>query len=393
MKVITILEAETGVQSKATASQPRRPGDGPSPPRSARRRANEFESAGRLLSLNGCKPVRRFLALTLTPILALAALAHDRIELAWPTPNKAWEEGQPFTAFIQPTASGEPITGCFGSVRSGGTKFHEGIDIKPVARDRHGEPVDQVSAAMPGVVRYVNNHPGDGNYGRYIVIEHADLSPAVYTLYAHLASVLPGIAPGVRVERGQPIAIMGHSSGSRIPLDRAHLHFEIGVMMTRDFQSWYNWKKFGSPNEHGAWNGMNLMGLDPLDFFNHWRDHRMDTFQAYFEQMKAQVTLRIATRKVPDFILRYPSLLKAPLPEGPIGGWQIDFDWTGLPFAWRPLALVEVMGQATNHLTILQVDHTSVVQHRAKVLVRPQGSGFMPGHDLQMVLQQLFDLR
>ena len=393
MKVITILEAETGVQSKATASQPRRPGDGPSPPRSARRRANEFESAGRLLSLNGCKPVRRFLALTLTPILALAALAHDRIELAWPTPNKAWEEGQPFTAFIQPTASGEPITGCFGSVRSGGTKFHEGIDIKPVARDRHGEPVDQVSAAMPGVVRYVNNHPGDGNYGRYIVIEHADLSPAVYTLYAHLASVLPGIAPGVRVERGQPIAIMGHSSGSRIPLDRAHLHFEIGVMVTRDFQSWYEARKFGSPNERGLWNGFNLMGFDPLDLYDKWRAHQVDNLQDYFAQMKAQVILRIATHKVPDFIQRYPSLLRAPMPTGLLGGWEIQFDWTGIPFAWTPLSSTDVVGQSIDQVTILNVDQSSVTQHRCKVLVHSQGGGHSIGHDLNMVLQQLFGLR
>ena len=52
--------------------------------------------------------------------------------------------------------------------------------------------------------------------------------------------------------------------------------------------------------------------------------------------MKAQVTLRIATRKVPDFVQRYPSLLQAPLPADPVGGWEIQFDWTGLPFCLAP---------------------------------------------------------
>ena len=47
-----------------------------------------------------------------------------------------------------------------------------------------------------------------------------------------------------------------------IPRDRAHLHYEIGFMMTQAFQPWYTWRKFGSPNEHGVWNGMNLMGID-----------------------------------------------------------------------------------------------------------------------------------
>jgi hypothetical protein len=109
--------------------------------------------------------------------------------------------------------------------------------------------------------------------------------------------------------------------------------------------------------------------------------------------MKAEVRLRIATRKVPDFIERYPSLLTAPLPAGPVDGWEIACDWTGLPFAWRPLSSLEVAGMANNQVTILEVDRTAVVQHRAKVLVRPHRGGYVPGHDLEPVLQQLFGLR
>jgi murein DD-endopeptidase MepM/ murein hydrolase activator NlpD len=334
--------------------------------------------------------VRRFLASTLAPLLAIAALAHDRIDLVWPTPNKAWEEGQPISAFIQPTASGDPQSGCYGDARSNGVRFHEGIDLKPLARDRRGEPMDQIFAAMPGVVRYANHQPGDGDYGRYIVIEHTDVTPSVYTLYAHLASVLPGIVAGAHVERGQPIAIMGHSSSSHIPRERAHLHFEIGVMVTREFESWYEWKKFGSPNERGLWHGFNLMGFDPLDFYNQWRDHQVDNLQDYFEQMKAQVTLRIATHKVPDFVERYPTLLRAPMPAGLVGGWEIQLDWTGIPFAWRPLTMEEVMGQPADQVTIIRADQS---QHRSKVLVRPRGDGYVVGRDLAIVLQQLFGLR
>ncbi|MDD2763912.1 MAG: M23 family metallopeptidase [Opitutaceae bacterium] len=338
--------------------------------------------------------MRRLTVSVLVLLTAIVAPARDRLELIWPTPNQAWAEGRSLETFIQPTVSGEPPSGCFGCVRSDGFQFHEGIDIKPVARDRRGEPADRIFAVMAGVVRHVNLRPGESSYGRYIVIEHPGAAPAVYTLYAHLASVMPRIAPGVQVERGQVIAVMGHSAGGyAIPRDRAHLHFEIGVMATRDFQSWYNWKKFGSPNQHGRWNGMNLMGLDPLDFYNQWRDHRVDNFQDYFEQMRPQVRLRIATRRIPDFVQRYPGLLLAPLPVGPIGGWEIAFDWTGLPFAWRPLLPAEVMGLAVNHVSIVEVDRTSVVRHRAKVLVRPRGSGYVPGRDLDLVLQQLFGLR
>jgi hypothetical protein len=337
--------------------------------------------------------VRSLIAFLLTVAAVAAAPVHDRIEIVWPTPNKAWAEGMPISAFIQPTASGKPESGCYGDVRDGGWRFHEGIDIKPISRNRRGEPEDMIFAAMPGVVRYVDHHPGDGDYGRYIVIEHPGMTPAVYTLYAHLARVLPGIEPGIHVGLGQPIGIMGHSASSGIPLQRAHMHFEIGVMVTRDFQSWYNWKRFGSPNERGLWNGFNLMGFDPLDFLNKWREHKVDNFQEYFEQMRPQVTLRIATRRVPDFIQRYPSLLRAPMPAGPLGGWEIEFDWTGIPFAWRALTPMDVLGESTDEVTILRVDQASVEGHHAKVLVRRRGDRYIPVRDLETVLQQLFGIR
>ena len=338
--------------------------------------------------------MRRLFVFVLAFAVAAAASARDRLEINWPTPNRAWLEGRPLEAYIQPTVSGEATSGTFGCVRDNGFQFHEGIDLKPVARDRRGEPADQVFAAMAGVVRHVNAHPGESSYGRYVVIEHPGTAPAIYTLYAHLARVLPGITPGATVERGQAIAVMGHSAGGyAIPRDRAHLHFEMGLMVTRDFQRWYDWKKFGSPNEQGVWNGMNLMVFDPLDFLGQWRDHRVDNLQDYFSRMKAEVRLRIATHKVPDFIERYPSLLTAPRPPGLIGGWEIACDWTGLPFAWRPLSPLEVAGMANNQVKILEVDHPEVVQHRAKVLVRPQRGGYAPGRDLELVLQQLFERR
>ncbi len=338
--------------------------------------------------------MRRLFVFALTLSVAAATPVRERLEIAWPTPNRAWQEGRPLDAYIQPTVSGEVQSGCFGCVRSDGFQFHEGIDLKPVGRDRRGEPTDEVYAAMAGVVRHVNPHAGESSYGRYVVIEHPGLAPAIYTLYAHLARMLPGIKPGAAVERGQPIAIMGHSAGGyAIPRDRAHVHFEMGLMMTRDFQRWYNWKRFGSPNEQGLWNGMNLMGFDPLDFLGQWRDHRVGNLAEYFGRMKAEVRLRIATRKVPDFVERYPSLLTAPLPAGPLGGWEIACDWTGLPFAWRPLSPLEVAGMANNEVAILEVDRTAVVQHRAKVLVRPRRNGYVPGPELELVLQQLFDRR
>ena len=327
-------------------------------------------------------------------VLSVALRAAERVDFVWPTPNTAWADGKPIADFLQHAGSGDPESGAFGGVRSGGTHFHEGLDIKALAHDRRGEPLDNVFAAMAGVVRHINSSAGDSNYGRYIVLEHPEQSPAVYTLYAHLARIAPGLHAGDRVTKGQVIATMGHSSGGyMIPTERAHLHFEIGVMITRDFETWYERKKFGSRNDHGAWNGMNLVGLDPLDFLNAWRAHRVETFQDYFAHMATAVRVRIATPRVPDFITRYPALLTKPIPMGVVTGWEIRCNWTGLPFSWTPLTGMEVAGLAPEQPLIVDVDAAIAKRERSKTLVVSHRGAWTIGKDLETILQQLFGVR
>ena len=137
-------------------------------------------------------------------LLAAPCAKAQRLEFSWPTPNRAWEQGRNYTAWVQPTVSGIEESGLFGCVRSSGAQFHEGIDIRPVARDRAGEPTDKITAAMDGVVRHVSSSPGNSSYGRYIVLDHPGLTPAVYTLYAHLARIVPFVSAGLYALAGQP---------------------------------------------------------------------------------------------------------------------------------------------------------------------------------------------
>lgn len=320
--------------------------------------------------------------------------AEPRIELVWPTPNTAFLEGKPIDAYVQPTVSGEATSGLFGSVRSGGTQFHEGVDLKPLARDKRGEPTDDVFATMAGVVRHVNLRPGDSSYGRYVVIEHPELKPAVYTLYAHLSAVAAGVKAGDRVERGQVIATMGRSAGGyTIPKDRAHLHYEIGLVATRWFQSWYDWKKFGSANDHGIYNGMNLMGVDALDFFNRFRARTVDNFKEYFAQLPAVARVRIATNRVPDFVQRYPELLTEELPASGVAGWEVKVSSTGLPFSWTPLKAADVTGFRANEVRLSDVDAEALKHFRGKSIAVSRRGHYTPGRDLETMLQLVFGLR
>ena len=326
--------------------------------------------------------------------LPLAAAAAERLQLVWPTPSTAWADGKPPAQWLQHAGSGDPESGGFGGVRSSGTHFHEGIDIRAAARDRRGEPLDSVFAAMAGVVRHVSAAAGGSSYGRYVVLEHPAQTPAVYTLYAHLAQIAPGVRVGEQLNAGQVLGTMGHSSGGyMIPADRSHLHFEIGVAVTRNFQAWYERKKFGSRNEHDMWNGMNLMGVDPLAFFNEWRAGRLATVQDYFSRLEPAVRVRIATIRMPDFVTRYPSLLTKPLPMGPVAGWEIKFSWTGLPFSWTPLGTMEVLGLPAEQPVLVEVNAALERRERSKSLAVSRRGGWVPGKDLETVLQQLFGLR
>ena len=323
-----------------------------------------------------------------------AAGAEGKLRLVWPTPHQGWAEGAPPSQWLQHAGSGDPASGGFGGVRSGGTRFHEGIDIRPVGRGRNGEATDPVFAAMAGTVRHVVTSPGQSGYGRHVVIEHTGLAPAIYTLYAHLARVEPGIRPGVQVIAVQTLGLMGHSSGGyMIPPSRAHLHFEIGLAITSDFQTWYDRRRFGSRNEHGMWNGMNLIGVDPLAFYGAWRAGQLTSVRDFLFAQPTAVRLRIATFRTPDFVTRYPALLTKPLPLGPVVGWAIRFAWTGLPFAWTPLTSAEVAGLPPGQPHFVEVDAAIERRERSKSLAVARRGGWSSGKDLETVLQQLFGIR
>ena len=85
------------------------------------------------------------------------------------------------------------------------TRFHEGIDIRPLHRDAAGEPEDVIHAIAAGTVVYTNPVAGNSNYGRYVVIEHHLDGFPYYSLYAHLNTITVKIDESV--SQGSPIAV------------------------------------------------------------------------------------------------------------------------------------------------------------------------------------------
>ena len=165
-----------------------------------------------------------------------------------------WEGGQ--YGFVR-----DPMESASGRVY---TRFHEGIDIRPLHRDEQGEPTDEVRAIADGTVVYTNAVAGYSNYGKYVVIEHRWDGSDYYSLYGHLSAISAHV--GQHVERGTPIAVMGHT-GDGLNQERAHLHLELNLMLNRHFQAWYDHSIKSEPNHHGIYNGLNLAGMDIAKLF------------------------------------------------------------------------------------------------------------------------------
>jgi peptidoglycan LD-endopeptidase LytH len=259
-------------------------------------------------------------------------------DLFWPTPNLSFLENLPPETYLQATGSGRVESGNWGCSRNNGTKFHEGVDLKSIRRNLMGSTNDRVFCAADGVVAHVNNNVADSNYGRYIVISHNDNGLEWYSLYAHLNSIDKFVRPSKRVTGGEAIGIIGNTSSSiTIPKNQSHLHFEIGLRASSSFDQWYLSQHYDSPNKHASWNGINLLGTDPLKFYRYFLDHPEAHFYNYFLEEPISFELLVYFSRFPDFLNRNPVFLtNQPISEQ--GGWfSVGFTWYGLPTDWTSI--------------------------------------------------------
>ncbi|PYK10046.1 MAG: M23 family peptidase [Verrucomicrobia bacterium] len=267
------------------------------------------------------------------------------LDLVLPTDNDALfsGDGPAFYQYVERNYKGMKSTpwegGKYGFVRDptdtpGGvvyTRFHEGIDIRSVRRDENGEPLDEVRAIADGKVAHVNLVPGYSNYGKYIVIEHRWDGSSYYSLYGHLSSIR--VHSGDSVKRGQPIAVMGYT-GVGINRERAHLHLELDLMFSHQFEAWHDALFRNDPNHNGIYNGLNLAGLDIARLYLALHQNPSLTIPEFLsgEETFYKVTLP----KSPHFEL--PKLYSWMLAgnRNQQASWEVSFARSGVPLKLEP---------------------------------------------------------
>ncbi len=212
------------------------------------------------------------------------------------------------------------------------TRFHEGIDIRPLQRDARGEPLDEVRAIADGKVVHANLVPGYSNYGKYIVIEHRWDGSSYYSLYGHLSAI--AVRPGQTVRRGERIAVMGYT-GAGLNQARAHVHLELNFMLSHRFESWYDACHKNDPNHNGIYNGINLAGLDIARLYLALRKNPALTIPDFIAEEETFYKVTLPKSWHFELPKLYPWMLTgAAGTEMP--SWEVSFARSGLPLKIEP---------------------------------------------------------
>ncbi|MEO8043450.1 MAG: M23 family metallopeptidase [Spartobacteria bacterium] len=233
-----------------------------------------------------------------------------------------WQGGQ--YGFVR-----DPVEAAGGPVY---TRFHEGMDIRPMHRDARGEPLDEVRAMADGKVVYTSQAAGASNYGRYVVVEHRWGGSPYYSLYAHLSTI--AVAEGKTVGQGEKLGVMGHT-GSGINRERSHVHVELNLLLNDHFEAWHDTFFKGEPNRHGIYNGLNLAGLDLPRLILAARSNPALTLPAFLG--REEVFYKVIIPNSPNFQLprRYPWMTEGAPNEKP-ASWEVSFTRSGLPLRLTP---------------------------------------------------------
>jgi murein DD-endopeptidase MepM/ murein hydrolase activator NlpD len=277
----------------------------------------------------------------LITLLARAALGAESLNLVLPTGNDALlsGDGPAFYQYIDRDYHGEKSTpwegGRYGFVRnpietSAGivyTRLHEGVDIKPLQRDASGEPLDAVRAIAPGVVVHASTTAGWSNYGRYVVVEHRFDGCKYYSLYGHLSSI--AVRPGQHVQQRDQLGVMGHT-GEGLNQARAHVHLELNLMLSREFEAWHAASFKNDPNHHGLYNGLNLVGIDIARLYLALQKRPGLTIPEFLADEETLYRVLLPPSKNFDLPKFYPWLLRDK-GNGDAPSWEVSFNRAGVP--------------------------------------------------------------
>lgn len=294
------------------------------------------------------------------------------LDICMPTANEFLFQPAGEEKFFQSTVMGTWESGRYGCVRKGrdGPRFHEGVDIQSLRRDRKGEPIDPVVAVADGRVAFINPNPGSSTYGRYIILQHQWDGVQVHTLYAHLRAIENGLKQGQAVGKGQRIGTLGRSANTRegISRERAHVHFEINFMVNTHFKHWYVRNGPQLP-DFGNYNGQNFIGIDPAAFLRELRANPLLNFAEYLRRQPEAFRVLVAARPF-SWLQLHPECVEANVSEP--AAYEIAMAYTGLPLRVVPRAAGDLSDSEKRFPMLRSVNEEELARNNCRYLVKQE---------------------
>ena len=147
------------------------------------------------------------------------------------------------------------------------------------------------------------------------------------------------------------------------------MHFEIGFKLNDRYVNWHAAKMKGYRNDHGNWNGRNIVGIDPREVFLEQR--RLGSKFSLAGLVRSRTELcRVLVRDTRFSWLRQntPLVRRNPVAdrEG-VAGYEIALDYSGVPFLLIPKAKSEI-GNGPK-VTLLSVNEKEQTRRPCRKLV------------------------
>lgn len=307
-------------------------------------------------------------------LLGASPLAAGPLGLVLPTENNSIFSDDPSQFYMYTDRNFEGVTskpwqgGTYGFSRNQRrtsigivyTRFHEGVDIRPVRRDSSGNPLDDIRSIANGTVVYVNSTSSTSNYGRYLVVHHDWGDGPFFSLYAHLSSAVA--VTGQKVRAGETIAKMGYT-GAGLNRERSHVHVELCMILSNHYQRWYE-RHFTSANHHGIFNGINMIGMDIATLLKAHRANptiSIPEFLANYSEIHYKVLVPKSGEL--EFLRRYPWLGRDLKSVRKPKSWEFAFAASGVPLEVRPSSQ-SLSYPVVTYVKPTQTDHSYLTNGR-----------------------------
>src|SRR5690606_8683737 len=143
---------------------------------------------------------------------------------------------------------------------------------------------------------------------------------------------------GEWVGRGERLGVLGYS-GTGLDRARAHVHFEINLLLNEHFYAWRDGRHTRWSATHGRYHGYNLAGVSPAEILERSYGARRFSVVDFLRQQEAEVTVHAPSGPPPDLLRRYPWLCRSCDGAAPdrAPGWEVGLTRAGLPVHVEPL--------------------------------------------------------